>query len=194
MKIRILNLSMLLIVFIISAVNVTAQNYRLDQNKSKIMVEGTSNIHDWEIEVKEMSGGIQAVFEDGKLVKLENLKITIPATSLKSGKGGMDKNTYKALDTDKNPNIIYQLQKVDKIEFRSGNKYLITTQGQLNIAGAARTEIIVFEAKVSGSTIELTGKKDLKMTQYKVDPPTAMFGTITTGDIVNVKFTTVFNK
>ncbi len=93
--------------FLISTLSSTAQNYRLDHNKSKIIVEGTSNIHDWEIEVEEMSSGIQAVFEEGKLVKLENLKITIPATSLKSGKSGMDKNTYKALDIDKNLNIAY---------------------------------------------------------------------------------------
>lgn len=193
MKTPTLKLSMLLIVFLISTVSVSAQNYRLDHNKSKIIVEGTSNIHDWEIEVEQMSGGIQAVFEDGKLVKLENLKITIPATSLKSGKSGMDKNTYKALDTDKHPNIVYQLEKVDKIDHGT-DKCFITTQGKLNISGTSRTVSIVFEAKVSGNTIVLEGKNELKMTNYNVDPPTAMFGTITTGDTVIVKFQTVFNK
>ena len=32
------------------------------------------------------------------------------------------------------------------------------------------------------------------MTEFKVDPPTAMFGTITTGDEVNVKFQAVYTK
>jgi hypothetical protein len=32
------------------------------------------------------------------------------------------------------------------------------------------------------------------MSEFKVDPPTAMFGTITTGDQVTIKFTSTFNK
>jgi hypothetical protein len=32
------------------------------------------------------------------------------------------------------------------------------------------------------------------LSNFNIDPPTAMFGTITTGDEVNIKFQAVFNK
>lgn len=184
----------MLMTIVLLGFGATAQNYKLNNKASNIIVEGTSNLHDWEIKVEQMNGEIQTVFENGKLVKLEKLKITIPGTSLKSGKGGMDKNTYKALDTDKNPNITYNLEKVDKIDYTSDAKCLITTQGKLTIAGASSTVKIVFEAKISEGKIELVGNKELNMNDFGVDPPTAMFGTITTGEKVNVKFKTAFNK
>ncbi len=187
------NLIMFAAVLLFS-LGVQAQSYKLNNKASNIVIEGTSNIHDWKIAVSEMSGEIRAVFENGKLVKLESLNISIPGKSLKSGKGGMDKNTYKALDIDKNPNITYKLEKVEKIDYTSDKKCLITTQGKLNISGTTKIVTILFEAKVSDNTIELAGENKLKMTNYNVDPPTAMFGTITTGDTVTVKFQTVFNK
>lgn len=185
---------MMVLIGILFGFGATAQNYKLNTKASNIVVEGTSNIHDWEITVEQMNGEVQAVFENGKLSKIESLKMSIPGKSLKSGKGGMDKNTHKALEIDKNPNITYTLEMVDKIDYTSDTKCLITTQGKLNIAGSSNTVKIVFDAKISEGKIELVGNKELNMNDFGVDPPTAMFGTITTGEKVNVKFKTTFNK
>ena len=66
--------------------------------------------------------------------------------------------------------------------------------GNLTIAGATKPLEIIFDAKVSSNKIVLSGSKSLKMTDFKIDPPKAMFGTITTGDEVIIKFETVFTK
>jgi len=84
------------------------------------------------------------------------------------------------------------LEKVDKINHGLDKRCVITTQEKLNISLITRALTIVFEAKVSENTIELEGKNELKMTNYNVDPPTAMFGIITTEDSVMVKFQKVF--
>jgi len=39
--------------------------------------------------------------------------------------------------------------------------------------------------------IEFSGTKKLRMTDYKVDPPTAMLGALTTGDEVILQFKVV---
>ena len=70
----------------------------------------------------------------------------------------------------------------------------MTTSGYLTIAGTKKLIDLTFDAKVTGDKITLTGDHQTKMTDFKVDPPTAMFGTITTGDEVNIKFQTVFTK
>ena len=40
--------------------------------------------------------------------------------------------------------------------------------------------------------ITLIGEKKFKMTDFKIDPPKALFGTITTGDDITIKFSTTF--
>lgn len=168
--------------------NALSQTFSIHNPASSVEVEGTSNIHDWKITGNEFEGSLKAELLDGQLVKIEQLVFAVEAESLKSGKGGMDKNTYKALKTDANKQIIYQLQKVNNIDCVSNSSCKIVTTGFLTIAGTKKQVDVVFDAKVSGDKIVITGEKKLKMTDYKVDPPTAMFGTITTGDDVNVKF------
>lgn len=171
-----------------------AQTYKVNDAASKLEVLGTSNIHDWEIEAEDFQGSLSAELDGGQLVKISQLDFTVIAESLKSGKSGMDKNTYKALETGKNPKITYKLEKVNNIDCTSGSKCKVTTTGYLTIAGTKKLTDLTFDATVAGDKITLTGSKSLKMSEYKVDPPTAMFGAITTADEVKVDFKTVFTK
>lgn len=171
-----------------------AQSYNVDSKASDLKVLGTSNIHDWEMKAESFQGNMKAQLEDGQLVQIDGLQFAVVAESLKSGKGGMDKNTYKALNTDDHQRITFQLQDVKNIDCTSKTNCKVTTAGYLTIAGTKKLVDLTFDAKVSGNSITLSGDKKIKMTDFKVDPPTAMFGTITTGDEVNIKFQTVFTK
>ncbi len=182
------------LVMVFSATPMVAQTFNVNNGASNLKVEGTSNIHDWELAAKELQGSMKVQMEDGQLVQLDQLQFAVVAESLKSGKGGMDKNTYKALDTDKHKTITYELKNVKNLDCTSKSACKITTSGVLTIAGTKQNVELVFDAKVAGDRITLSGSKKLKMTDFKVDPPTAMFGTITTGDEVTIKFQTVFTK
>ncbi len=171
-----------------------AQTFNVNNTASSLIIEGTSNIHDWEIEAKDQQGKLIAELNDGQLVKLTQLDFVVKAESLKSGKGGMDKNTYKALNTDKHKTITYKLTEVKSIDCTTTGNCKVTTTGNLTIAGTTKPIEIIFDAKVNGDKMVLSGTKSIKMTDFKVDPPTAMFGTITTGDELTIKFQTVFNK
>ena len=170
----------------------TAQTFTVSKTGSVIKVDGTSNVHDWTITSEAFQGSLTAILEDGKLVKLEKLEFSVPAESLKSGKGGMDKNTYKALNTKTHKNITYTLEKVKNQDCTSAGQCKISTSGYLTIAGTRKPVDVTFEVKVSADKITLTASKEIKMTDYKVDPPTAMLGTITTGDAVTITLKTVF--
>lgn len=183
-----------ILLMIVTAQISIAQTYNLNSTASKLKVEGTSNVHDWELDAKEQQGKLVAELADGQLVKISQLEFTVKAESLKSGKSGMDKNTYKALNTDKHKQITYKMNKVNNIDCVTTGSCKVTTTGTLTIAGNSKPIDITFDAKVDGNKITFTGSKALKMSEYKVDPPTAMFGTITTGDQVTIKFTSTFNK
>lgn len=183
----------ILVMFVTTQISL-AQTYNLNNNASNLTIEGTSNIHDWEIEAKDQKGKIVVELDNGQLVKISQLEFSVVAESLKSGKSGMDKNTYKALNTDKHKLIIYKMTKVNNIDCVTAGNCKVTTSGTLNIAGSSKPIDITFDAKVNGDKITLTGSQEIIMTDYKIDPPTAMFGTITTGDKVNVKFQSTFSK
>ncbi len=171
-----------------------AQTFNVNNTASNLIIEGTSNIHDWEIEAKDQQGKLIAELKDGQLVKITQLDFIVKAESLESGKGGMNKNTYKALNTDKHKTITYKLTKVENIDCTTAGNCKVTATGNLTIAGTTKPLEIIFDAKVNGDKIVLSGNKSIKMTNFKIDPPKAMFGTITTGDEVIIKFQTVFTK
>ncbi len=171
-----------------------AQTYQLNNGISKLKVEGTSNIHDWEIVAEKQQGKLSAEVQDGKITKINQLDFTVTAESLKSGKSGMDKNTYKALSTDKHKKIIFKLTKVNSIDCSATNSCKIVATGNLTIAGKTNSIDIDFDAKIYGTKIIFIGSKTLKMTDFGVDPPKAMFGTITTGDVIVIKFESSFLK
>ncbi|RXG25909.1 YceI family protein [Leeuwenhoekiella marinoflava] len=169
-----------------------AQTYSLKNSESSMTVAGTSNLHDWECEVEDMSGKLAISQEGGVLTALNKLELQIVAESLSSGKNGMDKNTYKALNTKKYKAITYSLKSVGSLEQISANTYSIKTTGSLTISGVTKTVSIPFEVHVLADQIVLSGAYKMQMSTYKIDPPTALFGTITTGDELHITFKTTF--
>ncbi|MGW1453993.1 YceI family protein [Salegentibacter agarivorans] len=178
---------------LLTAGSMFGQNFKMD-NSSEIIVEGTSNIHDWEMKATSKQGGATITTEDGKLTGISKLQVSIPAESLESGKGGMDKNAYKALNTNKHKNIEFKLDEVKKIEANGSNSFKVNGLATLKISGVSKQVPVEFTAKLNGNKLEINGEESLNMTNYKIDPPTAMFGTITTGEEVNIKFKSTFSK
>ena len=161
-----------------------------------IRLAGTSNIHDWEM--KATAGNSQATFvvnANGQVTSLSNLSFSLPAVNLKSGHSAMDKNTYKALKTSVNPNILFVLTSAD-VTAKGGNNYQIKCMGKLTIAGTVKQTDLVATAKYNPSDKSMTidGIKKMKMTDYNVAPPKALMGTIKTGDDIAISFNLKFTK
>lgn len=173
--------------------NFIAQESKINLAESKLTVFGTSNLHDWDIVAKAMSGKATFDFDANVLKDIESLDFSVESEQLLSGKSGMDSNTFKALNSKKYKTINYKLTKIVKITKVSANTYTIEAQGDLTIAGTTKNITQVFTAVVSGKKVVLSGKTKITMTQYKITPPTALFGTIKTGPDVTVDFKVTYN-
>ena len=195
MKAQKINLKncLLLILMIIPIFNLLAQESKLVLAESKLTVFGTSNLHDWEIEAKAMSGKTNLTIEAGDLKAIKNLDFAVEVEQLKSGKSGMDSNTFKALNSKTYKTINYKLVSVTKITEVSQGNYTIETQGDLTISGVTKRITQTFTVKMVGKKVVFSGKTKIDMTVFGVKPPTALMGTIKTGKDVTVDFKVTYN-
>ena len=159
------------------------------KNGLNLVVSGTSTLHDWDM--KSSQGSFDASFNfnaAGAVTGISALSFTTPAAALKSGKDAMDKNAYKALKTDKNPNISFTAASAT-VSATNATDFTVKAVGKLNIAGAPVDAEIVATGKINADkSITITGVKKISMKDFGMTPPSFMMGTIKTGNDVTLKF------
>ncbi len=173
--------------------NFFAQESKVVLAESKLKVLGTSNLHDWEIDAKAMSGKSIMTIDAGNLKMIKNLDFAVEVEQLKSGKNGMDNNTFKALNSKTYKTINYKLVSIAKITETSAGNFTVETQGDLTISGVTKRINQTFTVKITGKKAVFSGKTKIDMIVYGVKPPTALMGTIKTGKDVTVDFKVTYN-
>jgi polyisoprenoid-binding protein YceI len=155
----------------------------------KIAITGTSSLHDWEM--TSSKANCDALITLGKdKIYFSALNFSVPVESLKSGHSAMDKNAYKAMNTKKNADISFVISSASSITASSTNTYLFTGTGKLTIGGVSKMTPMTATLKYNPTdkSFTCTGTKSIKMSEYGIKPPTAVFGTIKTGDGISINY------
>ena len=169
------------------ALAATAEQYRPARGSS-IRIEGKSSLHDWKMEGSTINGQVTTPpigeWQNGITAALVN--VTIPVTSIRSEHAKMDKLMADALKSKANPDIRYQLTTATS---SGSGPYQVSTKGKLTIAGVTRdVDMLVSVSRDATGAYLLTGSLPIRMSDYGIKPPTAMLGTIKTGNDVKVSF------
>ena len=193
-----------LIILLLFVVDLNAQvKYRINA-ESTMTITGTSNIHDWASKVSTINGEIRLMntAKDKNLPKkgkfVDFLKLEIPVKSIESGRGPvMDGKTLDALKSEEFPNITF-LVKENNITGTTDNatgKITLSVTGDLTIAGFTKpVSFNVTGQRTQGNSFSFTGNYSLKMTDFKIEPPTALFGQISTGDQVTIAYNLLLDE
>jgi polyisoprenoid-binding protein YceI len=170
----------------------TVNKYLIERNE--MIIKGTSNLHDWEMDAKNVKGNMEADIKDNKILSINSLALDIDVNSIKSGKSLMDKKTYNALKSEFYPEIRFNLSGItDMTDNEKGQ--LLTAKGVLSIAGINKSiRIKTLGSMNNNGELSFKGSKSLKMSDFNVEPPTAIFGTLKTGDEVVIEFEVTFKK
>lgn len=160
----------------------------------KMSVAGTSTLHAWESSVNRVSAKGTILVNDNNLQGIRNLQVEVDAKSIVSTKGRvMDNKTWEALKADQHPKITFKLAKVESIA-RAGADFVVKTTGDLSIAGVTRSVPLEARAKLlPGGDVEFSGSSVIVLSDYNMEQPTALMGTIKVGKEVTVRFSVVMS-
>jgi polyisoprenoid-binding protein YceI len=168
---------------------------RLDPT-SEVTIEGTSSLHDWHCKTNKLNAYVDVDPGYAKdLTKVARpivaVKVNIVVKTLTCGNQQMDRNMYGTLKADQNELIKYTLSGYDILKgSASPTSFSAKTTGTLTIAGQTKTVDmnISAEREENGKAVA-QGKQTLLLTDFGIKPPSFMFGTLTVGNEIKVKFT-----
>lgn len=161
---------------------------------SKLWIDGTSNLHSWSCKAEKLEAAIDmdkaaaASLNVAAPHAVKRVEVKVPVKSLKCNHGGMDGNVYKALKADDSPEISYIMATLEASP-SDKDSFTLKTVGTLKIAGKENKVSMEVEAtRLADGTLKAKGMVPVKMTDYGIQPPTAIFGRLKTGDEVKVNF------
>ncbi|MCK3683795.1 YceI family protein [Maribellus sp. YY47] len=165
--------------------------YQLAKDASKITILGTSSVHDWTVEVDEFKCDVSIALDDNSNAAVSGVNVICEVKNIESDNRIMTGKIYKALEGDDHPQITFKV--ADAVNVANGTESAV--KGQLTIAGQTKAVSLPFKlVSENGSTIKIEGKVPLKMSDFKIDPPTAMMGALKTGDDIEIAYSIVLTK
>lgn len=180
MRTSVNRLAFVFLLFVSSASTVAAQETYVLGDGSTIRVDGSSNKSDWSVTANKFAGSFlvsEGVPQSGTL--------SIDVKEMKGGRSLiMDRLMYSSFNADEFPQISFEL---DAAESTGEAQWTMT--GNLTISGVTLpVSVVLNEENSNDRTIRYSGVHDLKMTDYGMKPPTAMFGSLHTKDEVQIAF------
>lgn len=168
------------------------QYYKLDAGKSSLKVTGTSTVHDWTMVAGQYDCRVDASLDEKKDLKITGLKFQCKTVSITSDHSLMNDKAHEAL----------KAAQYKEISFRTFDEQLLVVNGgtikgklhgALQIAGQTINTNLPFEGTLdTDGFVKIKGEHQLKMSAFKIKAPTAMMGTIKTGDVVTVHYEFIF--
>jgi polyisoprenoid-binding protein YceI len=162
-----------------------------------IKVLGTSNLHNWSMEVKDVSCSAKFTFGSAAgnpPAALTSFDLTIPVHNLKSGESSMDSRAYTAMKAGKFATITYAQESAVILPGQNG-QFQIRSTGNLTIAGVTQSVVVTANCHANpDGSIACSGSQPIKMTDYQLKPPSFMLGALKTGDVLNINFSLTLKK
>jgi len=164
-------------------------DYILDAG-SEISIEGTSTRSDWTVQATELDGSI-GVAGEASDAEVSHGRLSIASAGIKSGKSTiMDRLMHSALMVDEHPEITYELTHAEQVGSAADDGTLtLNTTGEITLTGTTRdVQIEVTATPLEDGMIRFTGSHAMKMSDYGMAAPTAMFGQLRTADDITIHF------
>jgi len=207
MKIRTLIAGNIILVLLVTSSVLAADQMTSLHAKagSKMRIEGTSSVHDWQVESRIIGGSIEVgpnfPTAPGQEVKPGKIdirgKAVISVRSLQSvEKNGshysdkMDESMWAKLKLTEYTNILYFPGELSLKEAPTSKDapYMFDSKGEVVVAGVTNTASMPVKVlPMADGKIKISGVLETKMSNFKIEP-VFLLGTFRTGDDVKLLF------
>lgn len=157
---------------------------------SEMTVYGSSNVRDWTMDVLEINGqvSVQPAADNG-LPTIERVLVEVPVDSMLSERGSQNEKAHKALNKNRQPVIYFRSESITVSPGPEADAFEATAEGELILAGERRTVTLQAEGtRTENGAFRLQGEHELLMTDFGIDPPTALLGALRVTDEIRVAF------
>lgn len=181
------------------SLTVFSQQFELSTTSS-FSVDGTSTLLDWTVVAQKYSGSLNIKAKKNSKSSLKKGSITaidlvIPVNSMISEKGSsMDNKMYRALKMEEFPEMTYSLTTPGTFELLGADSVSLNTTGILEIAGVKKTIQCELQTTYVDGILKLSGSTPLKLSDFDMERPSAMFGQIETHDDITVNFVLAYKR
>jgi polyisoprenoid-binding protein YceI len=158
-------------------------------------VEGGSTLHDWSCPIESISGSLDidtAQTDQGApIAGLSGTQVAVPVDAIQCDKDTMNEKLREALQMNSYPEVYFSLEdaQVSPLPDSGATWFQVEATGELILAGERRqVELPVKGEKLDNGNLRLTGSHTIRLSDYDIERPSAMLGTITVSKDVTVNF------
>lgn len=170
-------------------------SYVVQPEASTMTISGTSTLHDWSCDVPGVTGRLQVdTAATSAPMIIASTQVRVPVEQIECHKSRMNNNLREALEANAYPTIYFMLKEANTATLpdSSGAWYTVDANGELIIAGERRSlDLPVKAQRLADGRVRFVGSTSFKMSDWGVEPPSVMLGTIKTGDEVTIDFDVV---
>jgi hypothetical protein len=143
-----------------------------------------------EIPVQKAPIPVNAVYREGKLY-MNNVVVLLPTVHFACDNKAMTRDFLKALKADEFPNMqifFTHLVLPTSLSLKS-TQTDVPALVSFSIAGVKRKYSLVFDrVDLKSDILTIIGGITLKMSDFGITPPTAMFGMVKANDVIRINF------
>jgi len=164
------------------------------EDNSRLFLKGTSNVNKFTCDCEDSYPKQTLEVEStGAQARFQNTSLSIATRKFNCHNGKMDHDMQKALKAEKYPHIRVELleTKQDVSHLKSGNSnwFEVQAKAKLTICGVTRTQHVAAKAQlISPGYFRLCGYQSILMTDFGIDPPTALLGMIKVNNEIEFHF------
>ena len=181
-------------VLLVAWTGVPPASYTFSSSPNEMRVEGGSTIHDWSCPITTLDGTLNmdtSSTAQNPIGPPSKVEVTVPVDAITCDKETMNEKLREALQMEKHPNVRFALQTAQVSPPPDSGQawFQIDAEGSHTLDGAERQiELPVQGRRLADGDLRFVGQHTIRLSDYEVDRPSAMFGAIKTSKKVTVHF------
>lgn len=155
---------------------------------SKLTLEGDSSMHAWSCKASALEGTGEAASLGAVASSVSSFELDLPVARIECGNDTMDGKLRDALKASRFPRIAFKVSSVASLPAAEGGTQKLKLSGRVEVAGVQKNvTAVVTVTPGPGNVVRAVASVPLKMTDFGVEPPSAMLGLLTTKDRIIVR-------